>query len=155
MKRVLKLKTSVKNEIANMFTGNVFMENIYSKHVSVLMLTQHQSPMHPLSRNAPPNPKSDYTQPTQIMNSNNEPQWQKIEYHCTIPALQTIPLPRLSKAAISQLVNSYKMLGPYPLLDDLLHQPPPLTSNSPPPPPPFNDVPMGKAGDHYISQAQC
>ena len=46
-----------------------------------------------------------------------------------------------------------KTFLPIPLLGGLLHRPPPFTSNSRPSQP-FIAVPMGKAGDHYISRAQ-
>ena len=39
----LKLTTNVNNEIANMFTGRVSLKHVYSKHVLVLMWTQHKS----------------------------------------------------------------------------------------------------------------
>ena len=58
-----------------------------------------------------------------------------------------------------QLVNV--MFGPFLFMDVLLHQRPtlcpPLHPPSPPSPPSplSNAVPMGKAGAHYISWAQC
>ena len=60
-----------------------------------------------------------------------------------------------SKVTMSQLVTA-NHADPSPVLDVLLHRPSPplqLASNSPPSSP-SNAVPMGKAGGHYISQAQ-